>query len=276
MAVISNESRPHGWFSNAFGQVNLGNFSIFDKDKVAKFAVGTRFVRQDGNKYVYSHFGADVDRGVLVATDTSESSVVDSDNVIVAPSSANDTSDGTIGSKFVEITLATVTDGQYAGGYFVTTDGTGPGYTYRIKGNTAVDIPASGTFRLELHEPLQLAISSDTDFAIQGCIWANLEIATAGAGTDVVLAGVTVSTMDVSEQVYGWVLTRGVVGILVDPSAPSIGDNIVPSSGVSGAVMEWGGTSPTTILDLLAEQRIGYCLIAGSSTRQGVFWVNIA
>lgn len=259
------------WISNSFtGPQGGGDFNIFDKHAIQRYAIGTRVTRADGNEYVYSHFGADVNRGVLVAVDASESSVVDSDNVIVAPASAVNTSDGTIGSKFVEITLAAVTANQYAGGYFVTTDDTGEGYTYRIKGNTATGNPASGNFRLELFDPLQVALDATTDFAIQGCLYANLEIAT--PATDAVLAGVTVSTMDVSEQAYGWIQVKGVCGILQDGTI-ALGDQVTLSDGVNGAV-QVGGGGGTSVADLVAEQYIGTCLIDGDTGGHGVF--NIA
>ncbi len=261
-----------GWWSNSITNAGAVDFSIYDKDATAKFAIGTRLERQDGNVYVYSHFGADVNRGVLVAVDASESSVVDTDNVIIAPASAQTTTDGTLGSKFIEITLASVTANQFSGGYFVTTDDTGEGYTYRIKGNTATDDPASGNFRLELHEPLQVAVDGTTDFAIQGSLYANLEIAT--AATDIALAGVTCQTMDVSEQAYGWVCVKGVVGILQDGTI-AIGDMVTLSDGTNGAVQAAAGGG-TTIGDLIAEELVGHCLIAGDSTGHGVFKINVS
>lgn len=248
-----------------------GDFNRFDKHATQKYAIGTRIVTNDGNEYVYSHFGADVNRGVFVATDASESSVVDTDNAVIAPASAQTTSDGTVGSKFLEVTLAGVTSNQFAGGTLVTTDDTGEGYTYRIKGNTATGDPTTGNIRIELYEKLQVAVDATTDIAIQGCIYQNLEIAT--AGTDTVLAGVTCSTMDVSEQAYGWIQTKGVVGVLQDGTI-AIGDVVTLSDGVDGAVQTAAGGG-TTIADLVAEQIVGSCLIAGDNTGHGVFYVNV-
>lgn len=263
-----------GFFSNsAPGQPTaLSEFSIFDKDKIAKRAIGTRVVRQDGAEFVYSHFGADTNRGVLVAVDASESSVVDTDNVVVAPASAVTTTDGTVGSKFLEVTLAAVSVNQYAGGYLVVTDDTGEGYTYRIKGNTATDDPASGNIRIELYDKLQVALDATSDIAIQGSLYANLEVAT--AATDIALAGVACSTMDVSEQAYGWIQVKGVCGILQDGTI-AIGDTVSLSDGVAGAV-QVGGGGGTSVADLVAEQIIGTCLIAGDDTGHGVFNVAIS
>jgi len=269
MAVSTNS-----YFNNAIvGTPQVGvNVDVFGKHSTPQFAVGTKFERQDGSVFRYAHFGADVNRGVLVAVDASESSAADTDNAIVAPASAQTTSDGTIGSKFIEITLASVTADQFAGGYFITTDDTGEGYTYRVKGNTATDNPASGNIRLEIYEKLQVAVDATTDFIIQGSPYANLEIAT--NGTDNVLAGVTVSTMDVSEQAYGWVLTHGVVGILTDDSVPAAGDIAALSDTDNGAVGTLGNGG-TDVTDVIGEQIVGTCLVAADDTGHGAYKVAI-
>jgi hypothetical protein len=267
-------------FSNAVqGIPQVGaDFDIYGQHTDPRYAIGTRITRQDGNEYVYCHFGATVNRGVLVSTDVSESSRVDSDNIIVAPASAQTTSDGTIGNKFLEITLASVTVDQYAGGYFVTTDDTGEGYTYRIKGNTATGNPATGNFRMELYEPLQVAVDATTDFAIQGNLYANLEIAT--AATDNCIAGVTCSTIATAAN-CGWVQTKGVCGILTfnDDVSPgvggtliAIGDMAVLSSDSNGAVSKMHDAAG----EMADEEIIGTCLIAGDSTGHGVYKINIS
>lgn len=249
----------------------LTDGNIFRQDASPKYAIGTRLVR-GSRVFRYSHFGADTNRGVLVATDADESSLVDSDNIVVAPASAATTTDGTLGSKFVEITLAAVTANQFAGGLFVTTDDVGEGYTYEIKGNTATDDPASGNFRLELHQKLQVALDATTDIAIQGHLNANLELAT--EDVDVAVAGVSCSTMDVSAAAYGWIQTWGPCGILQDGTI-AIGDICTLSDSVDGAVQVAGG-GDTTIADLVAESYVGTCLIAGDSGGHGVFDLSIA
>ncbi len=252
------------YFSNAVQGIPQvgGPVDIFAKHATPQHVIGTRIQRQDGNEYVYSHFGADTNRGILVASDASESSVVDTDNAVIAPASAQTTSDGTIGSKFIELTLASVTAAQFAGGYFITTDDTGEGYTYRIKGNTATGNPTTGNIRVELYDPLQVALDATTDLAIQGSLYANLEAGT--AATDVAVSGVTVSTMDVSVAAYGWVQTKGIVGILQD-GVVVIGDVVTLSDGVAGAVQS---------KDAQTEPQVGHCVIAGDDTGHGVF--NIA
>ena len=271
MAVSANS-----YYKNGFpGASQIGPcVDIFTMHAVPAFALGTRAVRGDGAEFVYSHFGADTNRAVLVATDVSESCITDTDNGVIAPASAVTTTDGTIGSRFVQCTLAAITANQLAGGYFVTTDDVGEGFCYRIKGNTATDTTATGDVRIELYDPLIVALDATTDYAIQGCLYANLELAV--DGTDDCLAGITTNTMDVSEAAYGWVLAKGIWACLDDPDVPAIGDVLVLSSGVSGAVMGLGGTSGTTLTYLVSEEIVGTCLIAGDSTGHLVGKFNIS
>lgn len=244
-----------------------GPFNKFDLHANPQYNIGFKVELEDGTTFRYAHFGADVNRGVLVGTDESESSVADTDNVVIAPASANVTTDGTLGSFFVQITLASITAGDFQGGYFVTTDDLGEGFTYRIKGNNATGDPASGDIRLELYEPLQIALDATTDIAIQGSLYSNLEIAT--AATDMSVAGVTCKTMDVSAQEWGWIQTKGPVGCLQDATVIVKGDQVVHSSLTSGAYGAFGGTAPT-VDDLIDEFIIGYVMQIGDTTGHGI------
>jgi len=265
MAVSTNS-----YFNNGIvGVPQVGaDCNPYEAHVTPRFALGTKMERADGNIYRYSHFGDDVNRGVLVATDASESSLVDTDGALIAPASTYQMPDepsgvypGAIGSRYIVMTLSATAD-QYAGGYFVTTDDTGEGYTFRIISNTAKNDPATGKIRLKLDKPLAVAIDTSTDCAIQGCHYANLEIATT---TDLVLAGVTCRTMDVSSASYGWVQTKGIVGIL-DDGGCTVGTMSTLSDGTPGAVQDQ---------DAFTEPVIGFCCIAGDSTGHSVYKINL-
>jgi hypothetical protein len=62
----------------------------------------------------------------------------------------------------------TATADMFAGGYIITTDDTGEGKTYRIRGNTASGTPAATYTRLELYDKLQSALDATTDASIFG------------------------------------------------------------------------------------------------------------
>jgi len=208
MAVSTNV-----WFSNAIvGVPQVGaDVNIYEQHTSPKFAIGQMYERHDGSRYRYSHIGSaiDIPPARMLAQDVSESGQTTLNNKIVAPASCQTTTDGTTGSYFMEITLAGVTADQFAGGYCSIPDKTGQGYIYRIKGNTAVNNPATGNFRLHLEDPLVKAVDATSDLNIMGSRWANLEQST--CDTDNVAAGVTLGTWDVStSSLYGWVQTKGV------------------------------------------------------------------
>lgn len=268
MAVSSSS-----YFGNAIvGVPQVGaDIDIYEVNATPKYPVGFGFERSDGAKFRYVHYGTTAAAGRLFAQDVSESSLVDTDDVIIAPSATykvpsepGNIYPGSIGSHYVVITLASTTADQYAGGYFITTDDTGEGYTYRIIGNTATNDPATGKIRLQLYKPLKVALDATTDFCIVGSLYANLEIAT--AATDMWIAGVVMSAVGTAGY-YGWVQTKGVVGILQDDSAVAVGDMVTLSDNVDGAVQVAAGGG-TSISDLIAEHILGYCAIVGDSTGQ--------
>lgn len=240
------------------------HFDKYKQDNKARYPVGYKIETVNGDVFRYAHFSTDVNRGVLVSQDISESSSRDGDNIVVAPASAQTTSDGTIGSRYLEMTLASITANQFAGGKLVVTDDTGEGYTYDIIGNTATGDPASGNIRIELVRGLAVALDATSDTALIGSKYGNLEIAT--AATDYFVAGVTCATMDVSEQAFGWVQTKGVVGILQD-NAITNGDQVCISDSISGAVK-----AQDSVTD---EAKVGNCIDTGDSTGHGTFDINV-
>jgi hypothetical protein len=238
----------------------VGAFDKFAKDATPKYPCGYKVEMADGTVLRYAHFGEDVDRGVLVSQDVSESLLTEDDDNIIAPASCVDTSDGTIGSRYIQATLTATVD-QYAGGKLITTDDTGEGYTYDIIGNTATNDPATGDIRIELAQPLQVAVDATTDIVIVGNLYANLEIA--NAGVDDIISGVTCSTMDVSEAAWGWVQTKGVCGILAD-GTPAAGTILTLSDGTNGAVQALAGGG-TDVADVITEPIVGFCLTVPDS-----------
>jgi hypothetical protein len=194
----------------------------------------------------------------MVSHDLSESSVVDTDDVVIAPASAVTTTDGTVGSRFVQVTLASVTADQFAGALLSITDDTGEGYSYRIKGNTATGDPATGDIRLSLYDPIQVALDATSDIAITGCLYANLEPAV--AGTDEVVAGVTVATQAAAD--YGFVQTKGCATVL------TAGSVLIKDPVIIGAVA--GSVSPFTAASAEVELLVGQVVHVGDDTGHSV------
>jgi hypothetical protein len=254
------------YFNNAMvGQTQVGGGQkVCQSSASPAFAVGTMFIRSDGNIFRYTHFGAATVAGAAVATDISESCLADTDNSVIAPASAVSVAGetmkpGAIGSHYIQMTVASVTADQYAGGYLVVTDDTGEGHTYRVKGNTATDDPVTGDILINLWEPIRVALDATSDVAIQGCRWANVEPATT---TDYDCCGVSMTAQDAGD--YGWVCSKGVVGYL-DAGGNTAGQALAVSA-TAGALSDKAAATEVTV---------GRCLLAGDDTGFGVMYINV-
>jgi hypothetical protein len=253
----------------ALGGATAALFNKFDQSTTPQYNVGFEVTEADGSKYRYAQFQATPNRGVLVAGDVSETSVADKDNAIVASASSAVTSDGTVGSKFIQITIASVTAGQFVGGKFITTDDTGEGYTYDIANNTATDNPVTGDIRLELVQPLQVAVGTTTDFSICANPYHDLVIATT---TDAVVVGVTCATIGAAGN-YGWIQTKGTCGVLQDATVPAIGAPVELSLATAGAVTACATAG--TVATLLLRPIVGICYDPGDSTGHSAIKLTI-
>lgn len=254
------------------------DFDIYEMNLNQKVAVGTKITRLDGSEYVYSHFLTDTAQGLVVGPDVSEGGeVAGVDNAVIAPASAAAVpgeikTAGSIGSRYLQMTNAGIVKDEHAGGYLNIVSGTGSGYVYRIKGNSATDVPATGDVLIELYDPLVVALDATSDVHILGSKYAQLIAVTGAAGENNLAVGVTCSNMDVSVAPYGWICTKGIVGALVDGTIAA-GEAVTLSDGVAGAVQVAGGGS-TAVADLIDERVIGQCVIPDASAGQATFQVN--
>lgn len=216
------------YFNNAIvGQPMAGaDFNIYDVDTLPKYAVGTGFTRSDGNKYRYVHYGAATDMGEAVATDRSESNISGA-NCIQNPTSAGkpdfeNINMGAVGSHYIQANL-TITNNQVAGGYLmISSPGTGEGQEFRIRGNTSWN---GSTTRIELYEPIQIALDQTSDPVIVGSPYANVEPATTAAASTGDSGAVGVSVRGGSAANYGWVCTHGITRV-------AIGANVTAGQGL--------------------------------------------
>ena len=242
-------------------------FNKFANDALPKYRLGFKVEDGDGNVYRYAHFQAAITKpGYVVAQDFTNTSVADSNNIILAPASCQNTNDCKAGSYFVELTKATITENQFAGGKFIITDDTGEGYTYDIKRNTATGNPASGNIRLELKQKLQVALDATSDFCIIGNKYQDLVVAT--SDTDNILAGVSCGTM--TADYYGWIQTRGICGIIEDDTTQiAIGDQ--------ACVSETAGTVEKieSAAAFQSCQVVGVCLVAGDDGGLGAYSIYL-
>lgn len=272
MALNSNST-----FSNGIvGVPQVGaDVNIYDTHANPAFALGTKFERQDGNVYRYAYVGAATAAGTMVAADFSDAGVVTTDNAVIDPASAvavagENVAPGAVGSHYVEITLAAITANQFKGSYLVIEDGSGEGFQYRIKGNTATGNPASGNIRIELFDPIKVRLSPNTDIIIVPALTNSCVAAT--VATDAVAVGVLCSTTTASLP-FAWVQTAGVATVLQDGTL-ALGDPLVMSRNTAGAVMQFGGGG-TGFSSYIGESFVGECIQPGASGEYAVIKLNL-
>ena len=277
MAVSTNS-----YFSNSIQATMLvgSDIDIYAIDSTPKFALGTGFMRGDGNKYRYVHAGALIARGQVVSADTFESSTPSNSPVIfgaarvsptlVKPSGYN-IDPNAVGSSYLQI-LLTATADQFAGAYINMVSGSGSGYSYRIKGNVATGTPSTGYTYVELYDELQGPIDTTTVFSVSGCKWANCKPAigiTTFVGSSSNLTGVAVT--GITNNAYGWVCTKGYTHALQGIPTASYSSLAMLSTNTAGAVARWSlNTEPD-----LRIQAVGVYVMPASSTAYSVIDVDL-
>lgn len=265
------------YFSNAIqGVPQVGSdVNILETHAAPKFALGTKFERQDGNVYRYAYVNTATNAGTMVAADFSDAGVVVTDNIVIDPASAvavagETIAPGAVGSHYVEITLAAVTANQFAGGYLAIEDGSGEGFLYRIKGNTATGTPASGNIRIELYDPIKVRLSPNSDIIIAPC--ATNSVVAATTATDAVAVGVLCATTTASLP-FAWVQTAGTALCLQDGTL-ALGDPLVMSRNTAGSVMQFGGGG-TGFSSFIGEAFVGECIQPGGTGEYALIKLNL-
>jgi hypothetical protein len=242
----------HNFITNRVGGEGVGSKAgqgIYAESSTPKFAMGEKLEFADGRCFRYGYTAAAVNAGLLVSQDLSETSLVESDDIVIAAS--GDYSPAA-GSSKVQITLASISANDYSGALLQITDDAGEGIQYRIKSNSATGKTTSGKVDIELYDPLKVALTTSSDIAIVGSLWYNVRGAT--AGTDYVVSGVT--PIAFTANYYGWLQTAGIATILADGTI-AIGDNLTLSDGVTGAIQ---------LKDAETEPLIGYACYAPDNT----------
>lgn len=266
------------YFSNAIvGVPQVGaDVDIYKQHATPQFAIGTKFERQDGSVFRYSHFGAAItSAGLLLAQDISESGMALTSKCILTSSSTYQMADdpngvypNCKGSKYIIVTKGSITASQFAGAYFAITSATANnvvGQTYRIRSNTATNNPVSGSFRAELYDRLQTTLGSDSGAIICGAKHANLEAA-AWTGTDMVIAGVSILSSGTTNP-YGWVQTKGICAVLNDGTvAPLAGRQATVSSDLTNALGTVGMAAANTATTAMGIPAVGIYTDSGSAS----------
>lgn len=252
MAVLT-DSR----FSNSIpGAMSVGaDVDIYSAQALPKLAVGTKFTRQDGNEYVYAHFGAACSAGHVVCPDMNESAQIYSANAVIATSSAFQQATensgmypGMIGSRFVSVILGTNAVDKFAGGYLGISSGTGLGYTYRIKGNQV----SSGTATvIELYDKIAVGLDATSDIVIGPSKYANLEPGLSATTQNSYPVGIAIATI-ATDKPFGFILKDGITTVRQSGTVTGSKAYVILSDTDAGCVETFGNGVGNESSDALA------------------------
>ena len=202
------------YFSNATVGVPqvAGDVDIYTANATPKFAIGTKFERQDGCIFRYVQFGAATPACKLVAPDLTQAAILYTANAVVATSSAfqqaEETSGlypGMLGSKYVVALIGATTANQYNGGYLAISGGMGSGQVYRIRTTYA----ANGTATtLKLYEKIVVGLDATSDIVVGCSKYVNLEEAMAGSASVAAAVGVALLSVATASP-FAWIQTKG-------------------------------------------------------------------
>jgi|TARA_R110000824_G_C15039240_1_gene660219 hypothetical protein len=206
-----------------------GGTGIYTESSTPQYDLGEKLEFKDGRTFRYAKASdAAIAAGNIVSQDQSTTSLVETDDIIIAAAGRFSIS---AGSLALQITLASIAKDQFAGGMFQVTDDAGEGYQYRIKSNSATAFTTAGKVDIDFYDPIKVAVTTSSDIAIVGGLWNGVMAAV--AATDTVVSGVT--PIAVTASYYFWAQTAGIALILADGTI-TIGDKLVVSDGVAGAV----------------------------------------
>lgn len=256
------------YFSNGIvGAPQTGaDVNVLETHANPRFALGTKFERQDGNVYRYAYVSTATNAGSVVAPTFTDAGFTTLDNAVIDPASAvavagENIQVGNVGSHYIQVTQASIAANQYKGSYLTIEDGSGEGFIYRIKGNTATGNPASGDIRIELCDPIKVRVSPNTDITVVPAQMNSVVAAT--AATNTATCGILQATTTASLP-FAWVLTAGVGAALQDGTLAA-GDPLVLSRNTAGAVMQFGGGG-TGFSSFIGENFVGFCIQPGATT----------
>jgi len=184
----------------------LYNQGVYEESATQKHRLGTVRELDDGRRFVYCKAtAAAIAAGIVV------SKAVAAQDCTIA---AADALINLAGVRKITLTLSgTPTANLYQDGYMVITAGTGIGQIYRIKGNSADDVPASGRCTLYLYDKLATAhLASDTTISIFENPYNGVLLNPAVADGDAVTAEppLGVTQRAVTASYYFWAQTWGI------------------------------------------------------------------
>lgn len=186
--------------------------------------LGARATTGDGRYFRYALVGATalVPGQVYTGPNVAVASFNPSGGLAVASAAATGT------TQVTSNTSQTLTANQTAGGIMSIAVTPGQGYSYRIKGNTAVSASTGAVYTLE--DPLLTNLTTSSKFVVSLNQYNGITV----LGTASNAAPVGVAIYPVTAAYYGWIQTRGIVSCLLQGTpgpGQSVGINLANTTG---------------------------------------------
>jgi len=200
----------------------LFNQGLYSQSSEAKEMLGTLRELEDGRVFVYARAGATN----LAAGKLTQSPVQVANHLNISVAAA-----ASVGSRRVYVTLgATAADANaYKDGYLYVNSGDGAGLAYKIRGHAAISASSSGY--IELYDSIRKALTTSSKCTLVK----NPFNGTIVHPSPPTAPLVGIPPIDVAANYYYWSQVKGLAVCLID-GTPAIGDNVVPSDSVDGAV----------------------------------------
>ncbi|MCL6441691.1 MAG: hypothetical protein K6T27_09400 [Thermoleophilum sp.] len=194
---------------------------LFEVSSTKKHPLGTIRKLSDGRVFAYAKAGSvSLSAGRLCQAPVQ---IANHLNIAVAAAVAVD-------SREVTVTLGAtaVTANQYEDGFLYINSANG-GFSYKIKSHPSAS--ASANLKVTLYDKVRKALTTSD----RATLLANPfgEVIVHPSPPTAVLVGVP--QMDIAAGSFFWILVRGLTPCLID-GTPAIGDGVVPSDTVDGAV----------------------------------------
>jgi len=241
---------PYTWWTRGAvgdyqeGRKTLFNQGLFEESSTARQRLGTKRELDDGRIYRYIGLTA----AAITVSGTLLSKVQTPVDATIA---AADVVSGTaVGTRRVSCTAAGATANLYADGVCIIKAGADIGSMYKIRGNTATNIPATGRIWLELYDKIFITwVAANTTLALHQNPYKDLllnpAVANEAATTqELVMA---MATRPMTASYYGWGQTHGLAAMVLDVAAAAgaeANEGIVVPGSTAGSGLVRADTAP--------------------------------
>ena len=196
------------------GRITMFNQGLYEQSTVQKQRLGTKRELDDGRTYRYClATAANIAAGLCISKVQTP---------VDATIAAADAAIGLAGVREVTLTIAGATTNLYADGLLVIKAGADIGKMYKVRGNAATNIPATGRANFSLYEPIQtLWVAANTTVAAHQNPYKDLlinpAVANEAATTQETVMGLT--TQIITASCYFWAQTHGLASMVLDVAA---------------------------------------------------------